>query len=144
MTSTQTTTTKTNHYFRALVALAVLASLLMLTQAATPVHAVANTFTVNFNGDLADVNPGDGICDATSTGNVCTLRAAIEESNATTTDADIIYFNIPAAFRDPDSGVATFKPTTPLPPITDQVTIDGYTQPGASPNTKAVGNNAVL
>jgi len=30
------------------------------------------------------------------------------------------------------------------PIISDPVTIDGYTQPGASANTLAVGNNAVL
>lgn len=147
MTSTKTIKTKTNHYFRVLmmlVALAMLASLLLVAQAARPVHAAPTTFTVNFNGDLADANIGDGICDATSTGSVCTLRAAIQESNVSTTDADTINFNIPVAFRDPDTGVATIKPTTPLPPVTDQVTINGYTQPGASPNTKTVGNDAVL
>src|SRR6185369_16694277 len=31
-----------------------------------------------------------------------------------------------------------------LPEIVDQVIIDGYTQPGASPNTLAVGDDAVL
>jgi hypothetical protein len=31
-----------------------------------------------------------------------------------------------------------------LPAITEQVSINGYTQPGSSPNTKAVGNDAVL
>jgi hypothetical protein len=31
-----------------------------------------------------------------------------------------------------------------LPAITDTVIIDGYSQPGASPNTLAVGDNAVL
>ena len=31
-----------------------------------------------------------------------------------------------------------------LPAITEPVTVDGYTQPGAKPNTKAVGNDAVL
>jgi hypothetical protein len=148
MTSIQTTTTKTNHYFRALtalVALAMLASALMLTQAAKPVHAAAQTFTVNSNGDLGDVNVGDGICDDASTANVCTLRAAIQESNATnTTDADTINFNIPEAFRDPNTGVATISPDSPLPVITDQVTIDGYTQPGAHPNTKTVGNDSAL
>jgi hypothetical protein len=147
MTNTQTTTTKkTNHYVRALVALAALAmlvSLLMLTQAAKPVHAAANTFTVNFNGDLGDVNPGDGICDATSTANVCTLRATIQEANATL-GADTINFNIPEAFGDPSSGVAAISPQTALPAITEVVIIDGYTQPEASPNTKTVGNSAVL
>jgi CSLREA domain-containing protein len=40
----------------------------------------AAPFTVNSTVDAVDLNPGDGIC-ATSTGD-CTLRAAIEESNA--------------------------------------------------------------
>lgn len=38
------------------------------------------TFTVNSTADAVDANPGDGIC-ATS-GGVCTLRAAIQETNA--------------------------------------------------------------
>ncbi|HKO43228.1 MAG TPA: hypothetical protein VJU84_08060, partial [Pyrinomonadaceae bacterium] len=39
-------------------------------------------FTVNNSGDGSDITPGNGICE-TGTGNgVCTLRAAIQESNA--------------------------------------------------------------
>jgi hypothetical protein len=147
MTNTQTTTTKTNHYFRAMVVLAALAMVasLLVASAGRPAHAAPSTFTVNFTGDLADRNPGDGVCDVTSSiEDTCTLRAAIQESNATTTDADTINFNIPAAFRDPASGVATITPRSPLPFITDQVTIDGYTQPGAHPNTKTLGNDAAL
>src|SRR5262249_26870936 len=34
--------------------------------------------------------------------------------------------------------------TSPLPAITEAVTVDGYTQSGASPNTLPVGDNAVL
>ncbi|HEV8609880.1 MAG TPA: right-handed parallel beta-helix repeat-containing protein [Thermoanaerobaculia bacterium] len=54
--------------------------------------------------------------------------------------ADTIAFNIPGP------GVHTIAPITPLPPLTDVagVTIDGYTQPGAHPNTLAVGNDATL
>ena len=51
---------------------------------------------------------------------------------------DVITFNIPG------SGVHTISPTNQLPPLTDPVTIDGYTQPGAIPNSLAVGSNAVL
>lgn len=40
--------------------------------------------------------------------------------------------------------MATIKPTTPLPVITDQVTINGYTQARAHPNAKVVGNDAAL
>ncbi len=44
------------------------------------------------------------------------------------------------------SGVHTISPTSALPTITDPVTIDGYTQPGASANTNGpgLGSNPVL
>lgn len=70
------------------------------------------------------------------------LRMAITDANAhANIDADtpdIIAFAIPGA------GVHTIAPVSPLPAITDPVVIDGYTQTGASANTSAVGNNAVL
>ena len=65
------------------------------------------------------------------------LRAAIEYSNANTV-ADTISFNIPGA------GVQTISPLTPLPTITNPVTIDGYTQPGAKPNDAGVNDDAIL
>ena len=68
---------------------------------------------------------------------VGSLRQAIIDANATTTE-DMIQFNIPGG------GVKTIAPATELPQITSPVTIDGYTQPGAQPNTKAVGSDAVL
>ena len=45
-----------------------------------PGLAHAATFTVNSTADAPDANPGDGIC-STASGE-CTLRAAIEETNA--------------------------------------------------------------
>ncbi len=65
------------------------------------------------------------------------FRQAILDANATG-GADTISFNIPGA------GVHTITPIGSLPSITDPVTIDGYTQPGASPNTLADADNAVL
>jgi len=61
---------------------------------------------------------------------------------------DTIRFNIPAA-SDPGcvaaTGVCTIAVTAGgLPTISKTVTIDGYTQPGASPNTLTVGSNAAL
>lgn len=97
------------------------------------------TFVVNRTSDLADLNAGDGLCDtAAQTGNQCTLRAAIEEANATA-GADTIAFNIGGA-----AVVKTLSPASPYPAITEAVTIDGYTQPGSTPNTLASGNDAVL
>lgn len=65
------------------------------------------------------------------------LRQAIDDANANP-GLDAIEFDIPGP------GVHTISPASTLPFITDPVTIDGYTQPGASPNTLAVGNDAVL
>src|SRR4051812_26052572 len=66
------------------------------------------------------------------------LRQAILDSNASAGVLDTISFNIPG------TGVKTISPASPLPAITDPVIIDGYTQPGSSENTLAVGDNAVL
>jgi hypothetical protein len=138
------TTTKTEHFFKALVVLAMLASLLAVL-AVRPAHATP-TFAVNFTGDLPDRNVGDGLCDVTtSTEDTCTLRAAMQEANATS-GADTIDFNILSTASDCNATtkVCTITPVSVLPPVTERVTIDGYTQPGASPNTKTVGNDAAL
>src|SRR5262249_48016689 len=65
------------------------------------------------------------------------LRQAIICANAVP-GTHTISFNIPG------SGVHTIAPTTDLPAVKDAVIIDGYTQPGASPNTLAIGDNAKL
>ncbi|HXI93985.1 MAG TPA: hypothetical protein VNO24_28695, partial [Blastocatellia bacterium] len=65
------------------------------------------------------------------------LRQAILDANATG-GSDTINFNISG------SGVHTIIPATNLPPITEGVFIDGYSQPGASANTQANSDDAVL
>jgi CSLREA domain-containing protein len=96
----------------------------------------AATFTVDSTLDSSDAAPGDGVC---SDGGVCTLRAAIQEANALL-GADFIVFNIAG------TGVQTIAPFSPLPEITAPLSIDGFSQPGASPNTNPTtqGLNAVL
>jgi CSLREA domain-containing protein len=91
------------------------------------VNASATTFTVTKTADTAD-----GVCDAD-----CSLREAMTAANAAA-GADTIAFAIPGA------GVHTIQPTGYLPFITETVTIDGYTQPGASPNTQLYTDDAVL
>jgi hypothetical protein len=86
-----------------------------------PAAVLATTFTVTNTDDS-----GAG-----------SLRQAILDANANM-GADTIVFDIPGP------GVHTITPASALPIITDAVTIDGYTQPGASPNTLAVGDDAVL
>ena len=119
--------------------LMVIATLLGGLTQAPPANA-ATTFTVNLTADTSDANLSNAACDVNpaASGKQCTLRAAIEQANATAV-ADTIRFAIPGT-----TGVKTISPTTSLPFITEQVTIDGYTQPGAHPNTKAIGNDAAL
>lgn len=90
----------------------------------------------------ADVVTG---CATTGTGAVgtggCTLRDAIIFSNANppiSPAQNSIQFNIPG------SGVQTIGLGGRLPEITTATIVDGYSQPGASPNTLNVGDNAVL
>lgn len=76
------------------------------------------------------------------------LRQAILDANVSN-GFDAIDFNIPAmsdAGCNAGTGVCTIQPVLSLPFITDPVVIDGYTQPGASPNTNppGAGSNAVL
>ena len=74
-------------------------------------------------------------------GPTCTLRQAINASNANPpppNTTNLIQFNIPG------SGVHTIALASSLPDIDQPVIIDAYTQPGASANTLAVGDNAVI
>ncbi len=42
-----------------------------------PITGIVADFLVNTTDDLIDLNPGDGICEATLSFNNCSLRAAI-------------------------------------------------------------------
>ena len=128
-------------------------SLLLLAVAtgssfAPAVTARASTITVNSTVDTAG---DDG---------ACTLREAIIAANtnmpssdssngcvAGNAPVDTIAFHIP----DTDSGctgaapkICTIALTTPLPDITGPALIDGYTQPNASANGQAIGDDAVI
>jgi hypothetical protein len=91
--------------------------------------AGAATFTVTTTNDTG---PGS-------------LREAINDANDNP-GADTIAFAIPGADPGCDaSGVCTITPVLPFAGLGDPVTIDGFTQTGAAPNTSAEGAiNAVL
>jgi hypothetical protein len=101
--------------------------------------SAAATVTVNSTTDVSDGDTSSIAALIATPGpdGVISLREAIIAAN-NTAGADAISFNIPGP------GVRTITPTSQLPTITSPVTIDGYTQPGASANTLAVGDNAVL
>ena len=92
-----------------------------------PVAALA--FTVNSTGDSPDVSVGDGTC-LTATAGECTLRAAIQEANVGVA-SDTISFAIGGA------GPHKISPLAPLPPVSFQTIIDGYSQVGAIANSSA-------
>lgn len=73
----------------------------------------------------------------TANGGTGSLRQAILDANAAA-GADTIEFSIPGA------GPHTIAVTTSLPGLTGPVTIDGYTQAGAAPNTLVAGTNAQI
>ncbi|HEX8071742.1 MAG TPA: FG-GAP-like repeat-containing protein [Pyrinomonadaceae bacterium] len=100
--------------------------------------ATANTLSNNVSVLLRQC-PAANIVAVTNTNDsgAGSLRQAILDSNANA-GTQTIAFNIAGA------GVRTISPATALPAITDAVVIDGYTQPGASANTLATGDNAVL
>lgn len=96
------------------VVAATMAAALLVVQ---PGSVSAATFEVNSTDDAPDLSPGDGVCQSTQ-GN-CTLRAALEESNATPA-ADIVSFA---------SGIGTtIVLTRGTLPIDSDVVING---PGA-------------
>jgi hypothetical protein len=105
---------------------------------APPAQAAGGSYVVDSTSDEVDQAIGDGVC-LTASGD-CTLRAAIDEGSRDQ-GASTIAFDIPGA------GPHTIALTSSLPYLYDGAggtTIDGYTQPGAEPNSAANGSNAVL
>jgi trimeric autotransporter adhesin len=68
------------------------------------------------------------------------LRQAILDANALFTSGDTITFNIPGE----GPHIISLAKGSPLPELTDSVTIDGYTQPRAAKNTDAKAFNGVV
>jgi CSLREA domain-containing protein len=56
--------------------------LLWLPQQQAAAGPAALTFTVTSPADVPDATPGDGVCETATNNGVCTLRAAIQETNA--------------------------------------------------------------
>ncbi|MCU1360344.1 MAG: hypothetical protein JWN99_1633, partial [Ilumatobacteraceae bacterium] len=89
------------------------------------VSTLLGPVTVNSVLDGSDSNPGNGVCETATNNGICTLRAAIQETNAVA-GADVVQFGIPLG------GLHTINLGTNLPNITDPLTIDGLSQPGAT------------
>lgn len=97
------------------------------------VAANLDAFTV----DIPIIDPPDPyVVTNTNDSGVGSLRWAITNANDHV-GADIITFNIPG------SGVQSISLSSALPTITDTLTINGYSQSGATPNSLLVGSDAV-
>ena len=105
-----------------------------LVVGAAPAAAAGGTYVVTSTADTR----GGTLCQGTSP---CTLRAAIERANRDG-GASRIAFNIPNA----GPHTITVGSAAPLEGLFEgfPTTIDGYSQPGSSPNTSAEASNAVL
>ncbi len=90
---------------------------------ALPAAATAETFIVDSTGDAPDNGAPNAICETVTLGE-CTLRAAIQESNATAGVKDTILFDL-SVFQG--QLVDTIEPATALPSITSPVAINGGT-----------------
>ncbi len=80
----------------------------------------------------------DGTCDETH----CSLREALLAVNAGL--GHRVEFDIPGSDDGFAAGVWTIRPTSPLPPITERVTLDGATQTAARGDTNAAGPEIVI
>jgi hypothetical protein len=87
--------------------------------------------------DIGAVQLLNAVVTNTNDSGAGSLRQVILNTNAHPGN-DLITFAIPG------SGLHVIRPISPLPAITDTVTIDGYSQPGSSPNTLPAADNAVI
>lgn len=101
-------------YWLAVISVIIFGVVLTLS-ISTRVFAVPATFTVTNTDDSGPGSLRQAITDANSNGNPA--------------DMDIVEFNIPG------SEVHTINILSDLPAVTEKLTIDGYTQPGAQANT---------
>ena len=106
------------------------------------IRSFAHAIAVNSIGDAPDADLTDGFCD---TGQLigcqaeCTLRAAVQQSNAKA-GKQTINFDIPA--KQKRGGIYEIKISSNLPIIDGPVIIDATTQPGYQPGAPVVELNA--
>src|SRR5215472_6715721 len=81
----------------------------------------------------------------TNTAGAGSLSNAIAQANLSAVNAtNFIQFAIPPLDSNTVQTITLPSNSSGLPQIIRRVVIDGYTQPGASSNTNAIGNNAKI
>jgi uncharacterized repeat protein (TIGR01451 family) len=107
-----------------------------MTATATDALGNSSEFSPCFEAALT-IPPATLTVTSTDDNGPGSLRQAILDSNAhTSSENNRITFNIPGG------GLKIIQPASLLPAFTQPVTIDGFSQPGASPNTQSAGDNA--
>ncbi len=118
---------------------------LFLWNAAITPPATNPVVTVNSTGNGGDADAGDHLCDTGGTNSEgdpeCTLRAAIEEANASTV-VDTVEFAIPSSDPGHSAGIWTVSPASTLPQLATTVTVDATAQTGyaGAPNIELEGS----
>jgi len=107
-----------------------------ITATATDAQGNSSEFSACFEASVG-IAPMTFTVVNTNDSGAGSLRQAILDSNGHVSSQ-----NNTIAFNVPGSGIRAIKLLTPLPLFTQPVTIDGFTQPGASANTLPSGNNA--
>lgn len=111
---------------------AIVASLAGLSQPPHEADAGLVTYVVNSTED-----DDDGICHAPPEGD-CTLREALNLLGS----GDSVHFDIPESDSQCEGDVCRISVDSELPVLdSDNVVIDGYTQPGAEPNDNEFGDS---
>lgn len=87
---------------------------------------------------VTTTTPSTYVVSTTADSGLGSLRQAILEANTSLNLGDRIVFQILG------TGPHTINPVTPLPPVTAPVLLDGYSQPGSSPNSSVDGFDAAI
>ena len=90
--------------------------------------ANAATFTVNSRAQTADANAGNGICETAPGNGICTLEAAIQESNATPGIVDTIQFSVTGTIVRSGTPSCLFASANLVGPSNGGITLDGENQ----------------
>jgi hypothetical protein len=114
-----------------------LPALTLLASLAPSMPATAATLVVDTSSDAS-------LSACTPAPADCSLRGAITTANGSP-DADVITFDLPESDPGfvPASAHWRIAPATALPALSGQLTIDGFSQPGAAPGTLAAHEGGI-
>lgn len=143
---------RVSYLLPALLMLVLLAGWLELSTLGAAAFLVPSmTFTVNNTMDVTDANAGDGICETGAGNGICTLRAAVQEANATSISDTIIVptgiYTLTIPGNDFDAAMGDLDILHPLTIVGDgreQTIIDGNQLDRVFENRNFTGGSVTL